>query len=142
MYKVLERYFEPDPALVNFCGKGIAAGKKKFGYSAGEAGAWLLGILVDHLDNIITGFGFSYTFCDAEVALNDKFLSLGGIKEKGMSAFIPQSAKAEQIKAMTKCKWIPNDNYWKGVSLGSVQSKEICEKNYLYSIIKINRNFL
>ena len=78
----------------------------------------MLGILVDHLDNIITGFGFSYTFCDAEVALNDKFLSLGGIKEKGMSAFIPQSAKAEQIKAMTKCKWIPNDNYWKGVSLG------------------------
>ena len=71
--------------------------------------------LVNHLDNIITGMTFSYTFCDAKNALRDTVLTLGGVKDGGMKAF---EERKTDIDYYMQCVWFSNDA--NGLSKGSL----------------------
>ena len=87
-----------------------------------------------HLDNIITGLTFSYTFCDARTALRDAVLTVGGVVDHGMTAF--QSREKDVNYYMTECVWVRNDangfKFAKQVGIGL--SKEDCLKKVQASL--------
>ena len=67
--------------------------------------------MATHMDNIITGMTFSYTFCDSETALRDAVLTLGGMIDKGMKAFTPRET---DLKFYRECQWVINNRNWQG----------------------------
>jgi hypothetical protein len=130
VYESMKEFVEPQEFAVKFCQTGMRLAKKRFGYNSGEASAWTIKQLLDHIVNIITGQSFSYTFCDAETALLDKFFYGNGVRDAGMSAYVKSANDADYYM---KCEWIRNDNNFlseKVIGKG-ISSKEEC-------LIKVN----
>ena len=124
VYEQVQAYLKPDPVVIQFCKRGMSAAKKRYGYDAGQAAGWVIGTLATHLDNIITGVGFSYTFCNAETALQDKFLTVGGTINRGMSAF---EDRETDHKFYMNCEWVFNDRNFEGEQvLAPTNTKEQC----------------